>query len=149
MAIGEKEIPAEQFGREAEAMARALETMPLTPLMKEIKLVAEEAIAVNFLDSQEASGQKWAPRKRFYPWPILIKTGHLMRSVTTEGEPDHIEQIGDRDVMTGTNVFYAAFHQYGTERMVARPFEAVPDSAVDEMESLLVDYIQDAVFGGS
>lgn len=149
MAIGEKEIRAEDFGKTADAMAHAFTSMPLTPLMREIKLVAEEAIAVNFLESEEASGAKWAARKRVYPWPILIKTGHLMRSATTEGEAGHIETVGDREVTTGTNVHYAAYHQYGTERMVARPFEAVPDSAVHEMEALLVDYIQDAIFEGT
>lgn len=148
MAIGEKEIKAEDFSRVAGEMAQAFATLPLTPVMREMKLTAEEAIAVNFLESEEASGTKWAARKRVYPWPILIKTGHLMRSATTEGEAGHIEHIGDREMLTGTDVFYAGFHHHGTERMVARPFEAVPDSAVDEMESLLVDFIQDAVFGG-
>lgn len=148
MAIGQREIMAEDFGNVADAMVRALQSAPLTPVMREIKLVAEEAIAVNFLESQEASGVRWAARKKVYPWPILIKTGHLMRSATTESEPGHVEHIGDRDVTTGTNVHYAGYHQYGTERMVARPFEAVPDAAVDEMEGLLVDFLQDAVFGG-
>ena len=148
MAIGEKEIKAEDFSRVAGEMGQAFATLPLTPLMREIKEIAEEAIAVNFLESEEASGQKWAARKRVYPWPILIKSGHLMRSATTEGEAGHIEQIGDREVTTGTSVFYAGFHQYGTERMVARPFEAVPDAAVYEMEEALVQFIQDAIFEG-
>jgi len=149
MAIGEKTIQAENFGRVAAEMARALGSASLTPVMREMKLVAEEAIAVNFLESQESSGAKWAPRKRDYPWPILIKTGHLMRSATTESEAGHVESVNDRDMMTGTSVGYAAYHQYGTERMVARPFEAVPDAAVDVMEDLLADYIQDAVFEGT
>lgn len=149
MAIGEKEIQAEDFGRVAGEMAQAFVTMPLTPAMREMKYVAEESIAVNFLDGKEAGGQAWSPRKRAYPWPILIKTGHLMRSAVAEGEPGHVENVGDRELMTGTNVFYAGFHQFGTERMPARPFEAVPDAAVDEMENLLVDYIQDAIFRGN
>lgn len=149
MAIGEKSIPAENFVRVSAEMTAALMAGSLMPVMREMKLIAEEAIAVNFLESQEASGAAWAKRKRDYPWPILIKTGHLMRSATTEGEADHIESIGDRDMMTGTAVPYASYHQYGTERMVARPFEAVPDSAVDEMEDLLAEYIIDAIFEGT
>lgn len=148
MAVGEKEIQAGDFGRVAAEMSHALASAPMTGLMRELKLVAEEAIAVNFLDGKEAGGGAWAPRKRNYPWPTLIKTGHLMRSATTEQEPGHIEHIGDREMSTGTSVAYAGFHEYGTERMPARPFEAVPDSALDLMESFIVDYIQDAVFGG-
>lgn len=57
MAIGEREIEATAFDRTAGEMVRALATMPLGPLMQELKLVAEEYIAVNFLEGQEASGK--------------------------------------------------------------------------------------------
>lgn len=59
---------------------------------------------------------------------ILRDTGRLFRSLsagveeTPAGNPDQVLRLGRGEVIVGTNVPYAAYHQYGTARMPARPF---------------------------
>lgn len=144
--VNQTEIAAEDFPAYLRACGERLANGSFAPALKEMKEEAETGILENFHGSHDGGGIAWAPRKRNYPWPILIKTGHLKRSATDEGEPGHIEQIGDRDAYTGTDVPYAAYHQHGTSRMVARPFEEINDQRVDAMEAILVDYVLDTIF---
>lgn len=62
-------------------------------------------------------GQQWAPRTRVYPWPILLKTGRLMRSTFSRMEGSQLLIRNDCD--------YVGFHQFGTKKMVARPVVVV------------------------
>ena len=148
MAIADHPIPAENFAAELRRMTAFVANGSLEPALRECKLIAEEAMAVNFLEGQRATGTKWPPRKHQYPHPTLIKTGHLMHSVVSEGEPGHVENVGAREMYTGTNVFYAGFHQFGTKKLPARPFVEVPDHAVDAMEDVLANFIINTTFGG-
>ena len=120
-------------------LAHRLRRQSLAGVLRRIKRIGENAILDNFRNSRRSTGAKWRKRKRNYPWPILIKTGDLMRSATQEGAKGHVERVGARYAYSGTAIFYGAFHQYGTARMVARPFEELPDSAVDMMAEELAD----------
>jgi phage gpG-like protein len=146
MAIADLPIQAEQFGDYLRSAGDRLTSGSFAPALVDMKHIAEEGIAENFLESKSAAGIPWAPRKRDYPWPILIKTGHLMRSAVTESEAGHVEGVGPRDAFTGTNVFYAGFHQFGTSKMPARPFQEVGDRHVDRMEDALAAFVIETVF---
>ena len=148
MAIAEQPIAAEDFSAELRRMTAFVANGSLEPALRECKLIAEEAMLGNFMEGRRADGTPWPPRKRNYPHPILIKTAHLMHSVVSESEPGHVENVGAREMYTGTNVFYAGFHQFGTKNLPARPFVEVPDHAVDAMEETVANFIINTIFGG-
>ncbi len=57
----------------------------------------------------------WAPRKKDYPHPPLLKTTNMWNSITSKvTAPD--------TVVVGTPHKYAIYHQFGTKNMPARPF---------------------------
>lgn len=65
--------------------------------------------------------------------PILVRDGALRESVRWSGTalgPGGIFDPHPRHVVVGTAVAYAAYHQYGTMRMPARPFLPTPDPNV-------------------
>jgi phage virion morphogenesis protein len=76
---------------------------------------------------------KWASlrpstsaRKRGGQGQILTDKGQLRGSVSAV--------IGASEVEVGTNLFYGKFHQYGTRKMVARPFLGLTNGDRDEVE---------------
>lgn len=148
MAIASREIPADQFAAECRKWSAQLSSGSFQPALEECKRIAMADMNDNFLGSHDAAGTAWPERRYEYDWPILIKTGHLQRSVTSETEPGHVEQVGPRYMATGTNVFYGWFHQYGTAKLPPRPFVEVSDKGVDLMEAAIASFVIDTIFGG-
>lgn len=63
----------------------------------------------------------WPPRKKAYKHPPLLKTTHMWNSIDSKmTAPD--------TVVVGTPHEYAIYHQFGTKRMLARPFFPVDKS---------------------
>ncbi len=60
----------------------------------------------------------WNPRQDAYAWPILIKSGTLMRSLGNLRGPPNV--IRPHSAEFGTDVDYAKFHNRGTKNMAAR-----------------------------
>lgn len=148
MAVASREIPADQFAAECRRWSAQIASGSFQPALVECKAIAMADMDQNFQGSHDAKGTAWPERRYEYPWPILIKTGHLRRSVTTDSEPGHVENIGPRDMATGTTVFYAGFHQYGTSKLPPRPFVEVSDKGVDAMEEAVATFVISTIFGG-
>lgn len=95
----------------------------------------------HFLKAQGPSGP-WAPRTRQYPWPILIKTGKLQYAAATQNGAGNINRfrldVAEFGLDVGV-VNYAAFHEYGTSRMPARPWCWLSSDAEDEAAKQLLD----------
>jgi len=70
------------------------------------------------------TGSKWAPRKQpTGGWPILRRTGAMQDRTRIKPK----DSIG---IFVASTVSYGPFHQYGTNRMVARPWLGVPDRSL-------------------
>ena len=76
-------------------------------------------------------------RKRGGQRQILSDTGRLRGSISAV--------IGAHEVEVGTNVFYGKFHQYGTRKMVARPFLGLTDGDSDELERTVDAFIRSLI----
>jgi phage gpG-like protein len=74
-----------------------------------------------------------AARRRLSGKKILIDTGRLIRSITYRAMT--------REVVIGTNVKYAATHQFGRGKIPARPFLLVHDEDRREAASILLRHI--------
>lgn len=88
---------------------------------------------------------RWKPlksstlRSRRYPGkPILRQSERLFRSVT--GGAGMIWNMGPRSLRYGSSVFYGRFHQYGTRRMVKRPFLIWTQQLAQEFRRLALSY---------
>jgi phage gpG-like protein len=98
--------------------AMDLRSKNFKPVYEEAKDYLEKANAANFAAGGLPSGG-WQPRDRSYGWPIMKRTGRLFNSLTNlRGAPNTITPTGAQ--IFGTNVEYAKFHQYGTEKMPKR-----------------------------
>ncbi|HZV19954.1 MAG TPA: phage virion morphogenesis protein [Hyphomicrobiales bacterium] len=91
---------------------------------------------------QEETGPagKWAPlkestvrRKRGGHGQILSDTGRLKSSISPI--------VSGLEAEIGTNVFYGKFHQYGTRKMVARPFLGLAPRDTGELRKVIDAFI--------
>jgi phage gpG-like protein len=98
----------------------------LQKLSTEGKAVAREAIRSEvtrlieegFEQRVEPRGRAWEPRKKFYPWPILEKTGALRRGIRVDAQTSDIKVTADAPY---ANVHQTGWRQ-GGERQAARQF---------------------------
>jgi phage gpG-like protein len=110
------------------------------PALEKAKRSLGNYNAVNFL-SQGGLVGGWRIRslETHAGWPILIRTGTLMGSLTAlDGPPNH---IGLTSATFGTSVDYAKFHQSGTFKMPSRQIVFEPKGWAREVANDCVNHI--------
>lgn len=110
----------------------------------------EAGFAENFAKQSTAGGDKWPARKDPRPQhPLLNLSGKLLASVTTSGA-GHVERVEQRSLELGTNIVYAATHEFGdpSRNISQRSYLDVTDPVLDECEAALADHFEQYVFGG-
>jgi phage virion morphogenesis protein len=125
----------------------------VTPAMKEIGEIVIESVQRNFEEKRSPEGNRWQElanetiREKVLrgrgPTDILIDRGILMGSIHRQADA--------HGVTIGTNVVYAAVHQFGaafttlkgrrTVRIPARPYLGVRDTDWPEIGAALRRYI--------
>jgi phage gpG-like protein len=87
-----------------------------------------EMIGEQFSTEGAAGGTPWSPlatstlrKSRGLRSGILDLTGALKGSLTDPGAPGHVETTDGQQLLFGSELPYANFHQVGTRRMTARP----------------------------
>ncbi len=95
-----------------------------------------QMMAEQFATEGAAGGTPWAPlatstlrKSRRTRSGILNLTGALLGSLTDPGAPGHVEQIDSAQLLFGSGLPYAGFHQTGTRRMPARPIVVLTGDA--------------------
>lgn len=84
-----------------------------------------------FMDgARGAAGGKWAPlapstirekqRLGYGEMPIMWRTGDLAESLAIRGAPGNIFEVDATHVSVGTSIFYARFHQDGSQKQTLR-----------------------------
>lgn len=151
MAIGEA-IDAKDFARTVTSLATVLANAPAGDLMRELLYMTHEAQAANFTMAQSGAGEQWPLRKYHghpikdkgrsgYPGhPLLIDTGDLYLSVTSTSGPDHVGEILDRAFTSGTDLPYAGFMEFGTDKIPARPFIGIGEEPVAAMADKVSEF---------
>jgi phage virion morphogenesis protein len=93
-----------------------------------------QLILTSVIRNFDAGGrpQRWAPLKHRSGKP-LIDTGRLRNSITARSDSDSAE--------VGTNVIYAATHQFGRGAIPARPFLVLQDEDEDEIGRIIGRHI--------
>ena len=95
-----------------------------------------------FESKGQSIGTKWKPLKPAYAaWkgrhfpgrPLLVLRGPMKKSLTDESSRNAIyNRKGGRQLILGTRIKYAKFHQYGTDKMPARKFFKVDQGLVND-----------------
>lgn len=150
-----------QFSHNSDALERTLENFQssLADNSPALAVVADdlrEMIAEQFATEGAAGGTPWAPlaastlkKKRETRRGILNVTGALLASLTEAGSPGHVEKVDGRQLLLGSALPYATFHQTGTRRMPARPIIALSgDRAEGRLAILGGAVVQKVVFLG-
>lgn len=108
----------------------------------------ENRYAANFAANGLPSGG-WSPLSpKYASWksmnipgaPIMVRTGKLFRSVT-ELENSRLSVITDSRAEFGTDVEYAKFHQYGTNKMAKRRVIFTPVGFTQDLAGVITKYI--------
>lgn len=89
---------------------------------------------------------KWARYKvlKGYDPRILHKQGVLRRSVTNRGARGQILRINKQEMEFGSNLEYAARHQFGYGNVPARPFLRILGSDEKKIAKMISDHIMRA-----
>lgn len=106
----------------------------LTPLMQAIGNLLEGSTRQRFLDKKAPDGTSWAnlmPSTQTHKGNnnILVKSGDLLRSIT-----NHADKYS---VTVGTPESHGVYHQFGTDKMTARPFLGLSDEDKEEIYELI------------
>jgi len=108
------------------------------PVFSEARRMLERANSENFTTGGLPVGG-WKPRRDFYAWPLMIRTGKLFSSLASlRGAPNVITPSW---AQFGTNVEYAKFHQYGTTKMPARKIVFDPPGFSREISEKAAKYV--------
>lgn len=104
-----------------------------------------------FQAGKDASGRAWAPlkertiRKKGHGI-ILIEYEDLYRSLVGATE-DSVREIWDDMLLYGTRDRKAAYHQYGTKWMPARPPVGISDETLDRATEHVADRMVELAMG--
>lgn len=117
-------------------------TSNLTPVMKTIGEIVRGSVVRNFEQEREPSGKRWQPSLR-----ALIGGGKTLTDRAILRNSINVKAGRDR-VAVGTNVVYAAIHQFGGKagrghkvNLPARPFLGVRDEDWPEIKASVLDYL--------
>jgi phage virion morphogenesis protein len=113
------------------------------PLMQRLVQQLHHDVDENF---EKEGRPKWRPlqpatlkerARKGYTGKILERTGQLKRSFT--------EKYTDTEAIVGTNLKYAAVHQFGSTKknIPARPFLKVTNEGVSKYTNIVKQYILD------
>ena len=135
-------ILMERLREAVNAQAAQLEQVDISEALVKCRLAIREGIRKSMGASQDPqTGEGWKPRKYQYPHPPLLKTMAMANAATGLGSGS-IGLIQGRELKVGVSsaeIPYAPYHQFGTGRMVARPFVGASEATLDACGELIAD----------
>lgn len=140
--------------------AETLRRLDLSRPLAVILQLAKASVKENFATGHAPDGNAWLPLQRPRPGkrhqgssPLpLLDTGLLMASVTAAG-PHHVEHLGSDGFAFGTNLEYAAIHQFGGTikahdvTIPARPFLGWSEQLIEQTAEVLGEALAEEVLG--
>ncbi|HEV8061090.1 MAG TPA: hypothetical protein VGP68_14515 [Gemmataceae bacterium] len=126
-------------------MTAALSSGSFAPAFKQNIELIHKSVGVNFASTSSPDGGEWPARKKVGDGhPLLIESGDLFQSATSDFGLGSVNDIGDREASTGvdpTEVPYAATQNFGdpSRNIPQREFEDVDEATLDEMAERIAD----------
>jgi phage gpG-like protein len=125
-------LSLDDFAARLSGLAAAAAHLDMTVALKQINVLAMAEARTAFDQGASPDGAPWLPLKRPRAlkgaWGAKVSkkrkktgqgdlplrdTGKLMASLIAQGAEGHVERIGSDSLETGTNLEYAAIHQFG------------------------------------
>lgn len=112
-----------------------------------------EEMRREFITEGASTGDSWADLSPAYAqWKavhypaqgILVRTGDLKASVIDRTDPKAIYRASQNELVIGTEIGYAKFHQYGTRHMPQRPVFRVDEAFMGVVGKSMQEYVQAA-----
>jgi phage gpG-like protein len=152
-------IRFEDLSQHIAAMGQALASASAKELWEdELKPIAIEGQMDNFANAQQPDGTPWPLRRNHGDplldggrsgvpgHPLLIDTGELVNSIADQSNSNHVETVLDRLFATGTNIPYAAEHEYG-EGQAVRSYIGISDEYIDRMAVKVSEWAIEIIAG--
>lgn len=162
------EIQTAELDRALARLAASFKDM--TPIMRAIGGTLEASTEKNFDDEGARIGAKWKPSQRalrqgvFTPansatgrrasyrrGETLRDTGRLVASISAGGA-GHVSEVTPQSVFVGTNVEYAAIHQFGGKAgrgrkvtIPARPFFGLNQQDEQDIADKIAEMLDDSM----
>jgi phage gpG-like protein len=152
-------IPFEEWPADIQAMSDRLgNTDVVGGLREDLSTLFHRAVRSHFMGGTNPWGEAWPPHRpstiaRHGPHPLLILTGKLLDAAG--GGPGSTVEIHDNEIAWSIDVptedgshNIAAIQNYGAPRanIPDREFWALGESSLDEVEELIVGYVEREVF---
>lgn len=138
----------EDLSKHFASVVAGMQTLDATNALAEAKTELQRGMRAGFNSSIDVeTGEGWAPRKRKYPHPPLMKSGAMMQAATGGGAGS-IARVQQQELEVGVSgdaIKYANYQQGGTKnkdgslRMVARPFVGASAETLDLIGEKVAD----------
>lgn len=130
------------------------------PVIKQVRQVLIGGTKTHFDSEETPDGQRWPPlkrprnrkrdrskKRRGRGDKVLNDTGLLRTSVTASQSQGHFEETTDHSIEWGTNLDYAATHQFGDPRrnIPAREFLGISRDMEQDIEELVGDFVEEEI----
>ena len=140
-----------QFAAWANGVASRVQVMNWAPALKQCKVLLSAKTKENFAQWKSPDGTRWLglkrPRKRGRTREKPLRDrGILMASVTSQG-PGHLEKVGANEMVYGTIIHYASYHQYGTKTIPIRAFLGWNNAMAEECVRILGEFLEKQLAG--
>lgn len=143
-----------------QALADLGQPVSFAPVIKQIRQVLIGGTKTHFDAEETPDGRRWPPlknprsrkrdrskKRRGRRDKVLNDTGLLRSSVTASQGQGHFEEQTDHSLEWGTNLIYAATHQYGDPRrhIPAREFLGISRDMEEDIEDLVGDFVEEEI----
>ena len=105
----------------------------LSSPLKQAESLLNESYQKNYPSKGATLNQPWPPRKRSYPWPILVKSGRMKGAYTSK--------ITSKDLTIQNQSPYAKYHQFGTTKLPVRSIIGITPKLLNEIKKIIQKYI--------
>jgi len=139
------ELTLGQLSALANRKAAEIERLSFRPPLEVSKLLIVGATRQNFNQGRDPEGVPWLPlkrpRRRSKGGDLPLRdTGKLRASVT--GGARTVERITDTELIFGTNLEYAGFHQFGTRFIPKREFLGFNAPLINDIDRAFTEYVE-------
>lgn len=150
-----EEIDLDELPGYLNGIVNDLETGRMDRTLNECRHFIAAGMSDNFQRAAGATGTPWPAHAlstvaKYGTHPLLIYEGYMQESVTVAGAANNIFEIaGGRELTWGTDIVYAATHQYGdpSRGIPQREFVYISDEAADACVELIATAGMDELLG--
>ncbi len=141
----------------ADELTRAgadLGRLDLRPALREVELLLVSDVRRNFDEQHGPGGLVWAPfartpsRKRGGATAKLLRDTGLLMASYTPGASGNVERVEPLSLVWGSNLDRAAWHQFGTATIPARPQAGITDELAGKAEMIVGEHAERLILGG-